>query len=48
MELKIFDKYSKSHLGSVDLIDEAAVEQALNKSNLSFEELKKTSRALFR
>lgn len=43
MEQKIFDKYSKSHLGSVDFATEDQVESALAKAENSFTELKKTS-----
>lgn len=42
-EIKVFDKYSKSHLGSVELHDESAVEAALLKAHKSFEVLKKTT-----
>ncbi|MBK26751.1 MAG: aldehyde dehydrogenase [Halobacteriovorax sp.] len=43
MELKVFDKYSKSLLGTTELATAEAVEEVLLGATKSFQELKKTS-----
>lgn len=42
-EIKIFDKYSKSHLGTVEQLDEAGVDAVMKKSQDAFTYLKKTT-----